>query len=260
MRLFPLSGLALLLSLSLAAAEENPIFAAVQKRAVYEHCRNRGTISIDDRIENFRLGVNVEVYADTKGFLKIRATKAAFQAFLILMTPQGVQFYLPRERKLFEGTAEQFTQGIGLFSPELMLELILKGHPEFLKQEWISSGKSAEGGEVYNLKAEAGAEGLKVTLGGEEGMIQKVEYLLGDGQVYREICYDRYMPVKINGEEKFFPRILRLTWPTLERKVTVNLRGVDDEPVINDETWTVNVTSDIQRLPLEQLTMEGDKE
>lgn len=237
----------------------HPVHAAVKGRAVYARCRNRGTIRIIDKEQDFRLGVNVEVHADEEGYLKIRATKAAFQAFVILMGPRGVEFYLPRERKLFEGTSAQFARGLGLFSPREMLNLILRGHQSYLEREWLAHGRDEKGHAVYSLKTDPGEDTVHVTLDRKKGRLIKVQAFVEDGTIVREIHYDDYLRVKVEKEVKLFPRTIRMVWPTIDRKITVSMRGVDDDPKVDKNTWTIPLAADTKRLPLSKLSMEGDE-
>lgn len=242
-----------------ARAVESPVLRAVSARAVYARCRNKGTLHIDDPRGKLHLGVNVEVHAAATGHLKIRATRAAFKAFTILMTPAAVQFYLPRERKLYTGTPLQFARGLGLFSPEEMMRLILQGHPEFRNVAWTPDGIGPENERLFVMARQPGEDYLRVALPPSEDRLARVEYLYGDtGETARSIEYSRYMTVRVNGEEKVFPRIIRIRWPFLERRVVLRIRGVDDDPVIDNTTWDVEASDKTVTLPLAELALQSD--
>ncbi len=233
----------------------DPVHQALDRRAKFSACRNKGIIQIIDPLNHFKLGVNVEVHASSGGYLKIRATKAAFKAFTILMTPGEVQFYLPREGKFYTGSPDDFARILGLFSPTEMLQLILEGHPEFLQFHWAPA---AGNNGMYEMAHDAGTDFLRVRLNGE-GLIARVEYILASGQLIRAIDYDNYMPVDGAEGRKLFPRVIDLQWPEVGRKVTVKLRGVDDSPATDAETWTIEAPANMERRPLLSMQMQSDE-
>lgn len=245
---------AMLLAASTLFASDHPVHLAVSKRATFDSCRNKGIIQIIDKKTKFKLGVNVEIHAHKKGMLKIRATKASVKAYTILMTDKDVSFYLPREKKLFVGTPEQFARGMGLFSPEEMLGLILRGHPQFKDYKW----KPLNEANKYELITQKGTDTLRVELD-RNGELARVEYVLGTGEIIRTIDYGAYMSVRQQGVRRSFPRLIRITWPTDDRHVTVKLRGVEENPRTNEETWSIRMPMGIEKLPLARLQIKGDE-
>ncbi len=237
-------------------ASENQalILEAVQNRADLTSMRSKGTFRIIDEREDYELAVNVEVLAAEPQSLKVRATRMAKKGFTILMRGGKLQFYLPREGKLYVGTPRRFAEMTGFFSPERLMDRLLRFEPSMAARAWARDDLTGDT-LVFTEVHPEGHPYLRLTIDGVRRRIERVAHYDATGRAYFVESYSRYVTVDTPRGEREFPLSAELEWPQLKRRALIDFRGVEPDREITEEMWRVRIShpGETKTLPLSEL-------
>nr|AXS01397.1 hypothetical protein [uncultured bacterium] len=240
------------------------VAAAINRRPPLTSLVGRGVIRMRDEPQRFRLGVNVEVWAEgTDGVLRIKAEKLAgqIQAFDLIMQTPDIELHIPTQHALYTGKVDDAGR-LGMpLNPEEILERLLKPDTELTLRTWRPvRGRPGDAGPAF--EDETGT--LRVTLDRRGGLLASIELSDQAGQPAVVWTLSNYRPVNPGargaGREAVYPYYQKIEWPRERRRVEVHFKQLQPNAPITDAMLEIAVPGNVRRLPLDEMRMEGDAE
>lgn len=237
---------------------------------------------IIDRKQKFTLGVNAGIYAQAPMYLRLTASKlqGTIQAFDISIQNDRIQFYVPRQKILYQGTLSELRNYKMAFYPDEIVSHLLEPEEELLHKKWVYADLSSETDSevkknsiVIDEVHEEGVEWIRLLFQrksgslfskGKGGCLTTLQRISPEGTVVFEKTYKKYKKIdeqRNGGELRIFPYWIKLQWPIDEKSIAIAFKKIEGNAEIPEDTFEIEIEDPdkIQVKELGEATLEGDE-
>ncbi len=246
------------------------------RRATLSSMQATGTMRITDPVNQFFLGVNIDVVAQKPAQLRIVADKLGgrIQAFDIVVVDDDILFYIPRKKVLFQGKLSELTQSkrnISIEPSEILSHLlqdteILAGRA-WKKVESPSGVASIVGESLRFLRMQKtiwfeeihneGEGFFRMLVDTKTNDLLTLQKIDSKGELMYEESYSLYESVR---QGKVFPYKMLLSWPSEQKTIAVRIKKLKVNRRIDPSKFALEVDENVRTKSILDAKIEGDKE
>ncbi len=234
---------------------------ALSARAEVKSLQAAATLRITDRRHDFSLGVNVDLFCESSGKLRLKATRAmgSVEAFDAVVVGSDIACYVPRDKTLYQGKLSDLSQSGLDFRPEELMRHLLEPDQFLLARHWrTTKAAPIAGGPAEPVLEETGVKGKRywrVRLD-NAGQLASLEEHDPDGRPVFVKTYGNYR--QLPGAKGVYPFFLKLAWPQEQREVEIRFKSAEGGVTVPEEAYALDVPERVRQKPLGQVRIEGD--